>query len=128
MTLCAERSGDLQWFRFGSDAARPISDYASNFRLSRLLLAQAGEVRVDVAYLGPGEFNGLHPAGLSQLFCVVNGSGWVRGVDEKEFPISEGDAIFWEAGEMHAAQTDKGFTAIIVQSTELNPSAFLTTA
>jgi hypothetical protein len=40
-------------FRFGPDAAWPVDDYGSAFRLSRLLQTQTGEVRVDVAIAVP---------------------------------------------------------------------------
>jgi quercetin dioxygenase-like cupin family protein len=116
----------MQRFRFAGDAAWPVADYESSFRLARLLWSKAGEVRVDVAFLGPGDRVGLHRAGLPQLFCVITGSGWVRGGDDQEVAISGGEAVYWTSGEWHATRTDDGLTAVIVQAEALNPTAFLT--
>lgn len=118
----------MKRFRFDRDVAWPISDHGSAFRLSRLLWARSGEVRVDVAFLGAGDTIGRHPAGLPQLFCVLRGSGWVQGADAIEHPIEAGEAVFWPSGEEHAAGTEHGFTAVIVQAAQLDPEATLPSA
>jgi quercetin dioxygenase-like cupin family protein len=115
----------MQRFWFDGEAARPISDFGSSFRLARLLQSSADEVRVDVAFLAPGDVTGPHPAGLPQLFCVIAGSGWVLGDDGQEIPIAHGQAAFWTRGERHATRTDTGLTAVIVQAEALNPAATL---
>ena len=115
----------MKRYRYGRDVAWPISNYGSSFCLSRLLWARAGEVRVDVAFLGPGDSIGLHPAGLPQLFCVLRGSGWVRGADAVEVPIAADEAVFWPSGEEHAIRTERGLTALIVQAEQLNPDTTL---
>lgn len=115
----------MKHFYFGQDIARQISDYGSSFHLSRLLWAQTGEVRVDVAFLGSGDIVGLHPAGLPQLFCVLQGSGWARGLDAIEMPITVGEAVFWTPGEEHGVRTEHGLTALIIQAEQLNPDATL---
>ena len=118
----------MKRFRFGRNVAWVVSDHGSEFHLSRLLWTRAGEVRVDVAFMGPGETIGLHPAGFPQLFCVVQGSGWVQGADEVEVPIVADEAIFWASGELHAVRTEHGLTAVIVQAEHLDPDATLPTA
>jgi quercetin dioxygenase-like cupin family protein len=108
-------------FRTGPETAWPITDYGSSFRLTRLLRSETKETRVDIAFLGPGDQIARHRAGRPQLFCVLEGSGWVSGGDEIEHPITAGDATFWSHGELHAARTETGLTALIIQSEELDP-------
>jgi quercetin dioxygenase-like cupin family protein len=115
----------MQVFRFDPEVAWPVTDYGSSFRLSRLLWARAGEVRVDCLFLEPGDRVGSHPAGLPQLFCVVAGEGWVQSAGTENVSISPGRAAFWTAGEEHAAGTDVGMTAIVVQAEALDPTALL---
>jgi len=115
----------MQRFRFDGAAAWPVTEHESAFRLARLLWSKNGEVRVDVAMLGPGDRIGRHRAGLPQLFCVITGSGWVQGGDGQETAISAGEAVFWTSGEWHATRTDDGLTAVIVQADALDPAALL---
>jgi quercetin dioxygenase-like cupin family protein len=118
----------MQRFRVGPDAARPVADDGSAFRLARLLWARAGEVRVDLAYFEPGDRVGLHRAGLPQLFCVLRGAGWVQGEDAPEEPIGEGEAVLWHRGERHAARTDGGMAVLILQAEAVSPAAVLASA
>lgn len=116
----------MQRFRFGPDAAWPVTDYDSMFLLTRLLWSLEGEVRIDIAHLVPGARIGRHRAGLPQLFCVVTGSGWVQAEDAADASIASGEAVFWTAGEWHAVRTDDGLTALIIQAGTLDPERFLT--
>jgi mannose-6-phosphate isomerase-like protein (cupin superfamily) len=115
----------MKRFSVAAEHARPIGDYGSSFRLLRLLRARSSEVRVDLAYLAPGDVIARHPAGLRQLFCVIAGSGFVSGEDEIEHPISAGEAAFWTQGEQHQTRSEQGLTAIIIQSPELDPNGLL---
>jgi hypothetical protein len=102
-----------------------VTDYGSSFRLARLLRSEAGEVRVDVAYLGPGDRIGSHPADLPQLLCVILGSGWVQGSEGQDLRIWSGEAAYWASGEWHTTRTDDGLRAIIIQAEQLEPAVFL---
>jgi hypothetical protein len=114
-------------YRFDASAAWPVSDCGSSFSLARLLWAKFGEVRVDIVYLRAGDHVGEHQAGLPQLFCVVVGAGWATGPDDKprKFEVTPGDAVFWVSGERHAAGTETGMRAIIIQAESLDPDATL---
>jgi quercetin dioxygenase-like cupin family protein len=118
----------MKRFRTGPETAWPIIDYGSSFRLTRLLRSESKEARVDIAYLAPGDQIAQHHAGLPQLFCVLEGSGWVSGDDEIEYPIAAGEAAFWFHGELHSTRTETGLTALIIQSEELDSEALLTGA
>lgn len=111
----------MKRFRINAETAWPITDYGSSFRLTRLLGSQSGETRIDFAWLGPGDQIARHPASLPQLFCVLDGAGWVSDGNGVEQPITAGEAVFWSSGELHATRTDAGLTALMIQSAELNP-------
>lgn len=115
----------MKRFAFSPENAWPINDYGSSFRLLRLLRARSSDVRVDLAFLSPGDFIARHPAGLPQLFCVIDGSGFVSGDDEIEYPIAAGEAAFWAHAEHHLTRTEHGLTALILQSPDLDPAASL---
>lgn len=115
----------MELYRFDPEVAWPVTDYGSSFRLARLLHARSGEVRVDVVYLGPGDAIAAHPAGLPQLFCVVQGTGWVQVAGSDAVPISAGLASFWRSGERHAVGTEGGLTALVVQAEALDPATSL---
>ncbi|HET7036517.1 MAG TPA: cupin domain-containing protein [Thermomicrobiaceae bacterium] len=113
----------MQLYRIDPEEARPVADYGSAFRLLRLLQARSGEVRVDLAYLGPGDQIGHHQGRLPQLFCVLAGEGWVRGDGAERLTLGAGQAVYWAPGEGHAAGSDAGMTALIIQAEALDPAA-----
>jgi hypothetical protein len=45
--------------------------------------------------LGPGGHLGCHPTVLAQLYCVVEGSGWVSGGDGEHVSLEPGQAAHW---------------------------------
>ncbi len=59
---------------------------------------------------------GRHPATLSQLFLVLDGSGWVSGEDAIPVPIQSGSAALWDAGEEHASGTDSGMRIAVLEA------------
>jgi quercetin dioxygenase-like cupin family protein len=78
--------------------------------------------------MAPGDTIGLRPAGLPQLFCVIQGSGWFLGEDGDEVQVVADEAVFWTSGERHGVRTEHGLTALIVQAEHLEPDATLPTA
>ena len=73
-----------------------------------------------VIEIGAGGVVGRHPAGASQLFVVVRGSGWVSGGDGERQPIEAGEAVAWDPGEEHESGSDDGMTAIVVEAKSLD--------
>jgi hypothetical protein len=53
--------------------------------------------------------------------AVVDGAGWVSGDDGTRRPIAAGEAVAWAAGEEHETSSDRGLTAIVIESPELRP-------
>ncbi len=80
---------------------------------------------MDVLFLGRGDRVGRHPAGLPQLFSLVDRHGSVQGGTGEPSPIAAGGAAFWHLGEDHGAGTDIGMTVVLVQAEELDPDAVL---
>ena len=58
---------------------------------------------------------GTHPAGSHQVLLVVAGSGWVSGSDGARLPVSAGQGVYWEPGEVHTTGSDNGLTAIALE-------------
>lgn len=53
---------------------------------------------------------------LSQLFVVLEGSGWVAGEDGAPGPIHAGQAALWNAGEDHESGTEEGMRVAVLEA------------
>jgi quercetin dioxygenase-like cupin family protein len=95
---------------------RPVTAPGSANAAVRRLGANAHAVVID---LGPGGIVGRHPAGVAQLFAVIQGSGWVSGDGERE-QIRAGEAVVWEPGEEHESGSDEGMTVLVVEAESLD--------
>jgi quercetin dioxygenase-like cupin family protein len=117
----------MQLFRFDAEVGRAIDLYESR-ALRQVWLARTRpgpEVHLSAMHLGPGGEVGYHPAGLAQLFVVVQGEGWVRGEAPERAPIRTGQIAFWAPGEWHAAGTTAGLTAIVIEGEGVTPATSL---
>lgn len=103
----------MRTIEFGPDTGRQIDRHGSDFHISRLIHSEV--LHVGCIRLEPGGSIGLHPATTHQLFAVVRGTGWVQGAEGSRIPIGAGQAALWEPGEEHAAGTDGGMIAIVVE-------------
>ena len=59
---------------------------------------------------------GAHVAPAAQLFVVTDGHGWVMGPDGEHRQVRTGDAVWWDAGDAHAAGSEEGMTALVIES------------
>jgi quercetin dioxygenase-like cupin family protein len=84
--------------------------------LSARVRRLAAEAHVVVIEIAPGGVVGRHPAGATQLFAVVRGTGWVSGDDGERAPIHAGEAVLWEPGEEHESGADEGMTVLVVEA------------
>ena len=112
----------MRLFRFDPEVSHRIEHFGSSFLHQFLSITTEGELRVSVMHLGPGDHVGYHQAMTPQLFAVVAGDGWVQRHD---VPLATGRAAFWSAGEWHAARTDTGLTAVVVEGQHVNPAAVM---
>ena len=98
---------------FDSSTARHVDAFASDFRLARI--GDVRHARLHVAHLSPGEHIGRHAAATDQAFLVVAGEGWASGADDQRVVIQAGHGAVWVQGEQHAAGTETGLTAVVVE-------------
>lgn len=77
-------------------------------------------------YLEENGVIGFHQAVVPQLLIIVNGKGSVRVENEEYVKVQSGEAVFWTKGEWHETKSEKGLTAIVIESEELAPASFMT--
>lgn len=111
----------MRTLRFNRDLAQPITLFDSTGAFSVPLADGSGEAHVYCVHMDAGGCIGEHPAGFSQLFLVVQGSGWAAGADGVRVPLPSGHGALIERGERHSKGSEDGMTAIMVQVAELAP-------
>jgi mannose-6-phosphate isomerase-like protein (cupin superfamily) len=104
----------VQIFQF--DRREKIIDYhgSQGMRATRIA-AGNGDVRLTCLALEPGGVIGTHPATIPQLFLVISGEGWTAGPDGERVPVTAGQGVRWDAGEVHTTGTGTGLTALTVE-------------
>ena len=106
----------MQLVSFGPDAGHHVDQFGSDFLLTPVMGVRDA-ARTVVMHLAAGGLVGAHEAGTVQLFCVVEGSGWVSGGDGVRHLIARHQAAHWTPGEVHAAGTDVGLVAVVIEGT-----------
>jgi hypothetical protein len=109
-------------YSFARNDGHHVDKFGSSFVLSPLT-DPTGSARVACFHLGPGESVGEHEAVVGQLFCVVDGHGWVSGDDGVQAAIAVQQGAYWGVGERHAAGTDSGMTAIVLEGNNFTVAA-----
>jgi quercetin dioxygenase-like cupin family protein len=111
----------MKIFRFDAEVGRQVEQFGSTKVVLSNIARLSAESQVSCMHIGPVGRIGDHPAIVPQLFVVVKGEGWVRSEMGEPLPIRAGQAAFWEAGEGHAAGSTNGMTAIVIESSTLDP-------
>lgn len=114
----------MKIYRFAKDSGKKITQYNSDFVMSRVIRTESG-VHIGAMYLEKDGIIGYHQATTPQLLLIISGEGYVRGESEEYIMVEPGDAVFWVKGEWHETKTDTGLTAIVVESENLAPSSFM---
>ncbi|HZW83833.1 MAG TPA: cupin domain-containing protein [Candidatus Deferrimicrobium sp.] len=109
----------MKIFSFGKEVSRPMSRYQSISISYSQITEIANPSKIGCMYIEPKGIAGIHQAPSPQLFLVVQGEGWISREDESRIPVTAGQGVFWERGEMHESGSDTGMTIIIVQCDEL---------
>lgn len=99
---------------FGPLDGGRIDAHGSSFTLVPLI-GPRDVARTVLVRLGPGESIGEHPAEARQLVVLVEGTGWVSSGDGVRAELGANEGACFEPGERHAAGTDLGFTALVVE-------------
>lgn len=115
----------MKIYRFDRTVARPLHAFDSAEAYLARGFRTTAPAQIGCFYLEPGGRIGYHPATVPQLLLVVQGEGWVRAGDGERVPVAAGDAVFWEAGEWHETGTDTGLVALPIESTGLEPGAYM---
>jgi mannose-6-phosphate isomerase-like protein (cupin superfamily) len=104
----------MQIFTYDRDE-HAVSGYDS-VALHATRVAQFTEyARATCLTVGPDGLIGTHPAGSHQVLLIVAGSGWVSGSDGVRVPVSAGQGVYWEPGEVHTTGSENGLTAIALE-------------
>jgi quercetin dioxygenase-like cupin family protein len=114
----------MEFYKFNKRSGKKINKFNSDFTMSRILNTE-NAAHIGCMYLEENGVIGYHQAVSPQLLLIMNGEGYVRGEKDEYFKVQSGDAVFWEKDEWHETKTDKGLTAIVIESEELNPSSFM---
>lgn len=114
----------MEVYRFGREVGRQIEHFDSNFVMSRISMTEE-PAHIGCMHLEAGGVVGLHEAPSPQLLLIVNGHGLVRTDKNDGTQVASGDAVFWQTGEWHETRTETGLTAIIIESSVLNPANFM---
>jgi len=104
------------WFDAGH--THPIHEFESQGAFAVTLAEGAGRARVSVVRIEPGGVIGSHPAGVDQVFAVVEGSGWIA-IEGERHELVEGRAGVIPRGSMHSKGSETGLTAVMVQADRL---------
>lgn len=115
----------MEIYKFDKKTGKRITKFDSNFVMSRIIQTEK-TAQISCMYLEANGVIGYHQTAVPQLLLVLNGDGYVRGEKEEFIKVQAGDAVFWEKDEWHETKTDKGLTAIVIESEELNPASFMT--
>jgi hypothetical protein len=127
----------MRIFSFGPNSGKPLTQWidtkgvshrvdpkTSKVVISAIFMSQVAS-RFACFHIGKGGFIPRHPATGPQLFCVMEGSGWVSGSDGRKVPIQEDQAAYWEPGEEHESGTDDGMKVIVVEGESFDPAAYM---
>jgi hypothetical protein len=117
-------TGAMDIYSFSRSSGHPVDSFASSFVLSPVAQV-SGPSRLACFHLGAGENVGEHEAVVGQLFCVVDGEGWVSGPDSARRPLRAMEAAYWRAGERHAAGTQSGLIAFVIEADRVEVLATL---
>ena len=106
---------------FQFDRRERIIDYhgSQGLRATRIATGD-GNVRLTCLAVEPGGVIGTHPATIPQLFLVLSGEGWTAGPDSERVPVTAGQGVRWDAGEVHTTGTGTGLVAIAIEGAPMS--------
>ncbi|EPD50284.1 hypothetical protein HMPREF1210_02855 [Paenisporosarcina sp. HGH0030] len=114
----------MEFYQFNKESGKQISKFNSDFIMSRIIQTDK-TTNIGCMHLDKNGIVGYHQAVVPQLLLILSGEGTVRNDKEEYFKVQSGDAVFWEKDEWHETKSNDGLTAIVIESTELNPSLYM---
>lgn len=114
----------MKIYQLSKENGKNITQFKSSFIMSRIIETEAS-ASIGCMYLEENGVIGYHQAVVPQLLLIIEGEGFVRNEQTQYYQVQPGDAVFWAKDEWHETKTDKGLTGIVIESEQLNPSAFM---
>lgn len=114
----------MKFYQLSKENGKNITQFKSSFIMSRIIETEAS-ASIGCMYLEENGVIGYHQAVVPQLLLIIEGEGFVRNEQAQYYQVQPGDAVFWEKDEWHETKTDTGLTGIVIESEQLNPSAFM---
>lgn len=114
----------MEFYSFKKESGMKITKFDSDFVMSRIVRTTHA-THIGFMYLESKGIIGYHQATMPQLLLVLSGEGLVKGESEEYVKVEPGTAVFWKKGEWHETKTEVGLSAIVIESEELNPSAYM---
>jgi quercetin dioxygenase-like cupin family protein len=114
----------MKFYNFNKESGKQIRKFNSDFIMTRIIQTNKN-ASIGCMHLGENGLIGFHKAVGPQLLLILNGEGLVSINQEEYYKVQPGDAVFWEKNEWHETKSENGLTAIVIESEELNPSAFM---
>ena len=109
----------MKLLNFTKVEAKPVLNYDSISTAYNKITKIETPTNFEFMYVEANGLIGRHEAPVPQLFIVIEGEGWVQGENDEKVKLQKGEAVFWEKGESHVCGSQKGLTAIVIQSAEL---------
>ena len=110
----------MEFYSFAKQHGRNITQYDSNFIISRLAITET-RAAISCLYLEENGIIGYHEATVNQILYVVQGECDVCNEQKQYKTLRAGDVVFWEKGEFHETKTTTGVTAIVIEGEALSP-------
>ena len=110
----------MEFYSFSKQHGRNITQYDSNFIISRLAITET-RAAISCMYIEENGIIGYHEATVKQILYVVQGECDVCNEQKQYKTLRPGDAVFWEKGEWHETKTTTGVTAIVIEGQTLSP-------
>lgn len=115
----------MRRYRCDRAGSHPVQAYGSHGVHARGIQHAPARLVVTSVWLEAGGEIGSHEAPVDQLFLVLEGTGWAEGEGGARSRVSAGEALFWQAGEVHAIVSEEGLAALVLEGEGLDPDAHL---
>lgn len=109
----------MQVYHFKKENGYDVINYQSLAASYTKIVKTEEATNIGLMHIEPNGVVGYHQAPVPQLYIVVAGEGWIEGNDKKRILLKAGEGVFWEEGEGHASGSDRGMTALVIQSVSL---------
>lgn len=114
----------MKIYKFTKDSGKTITKFNSDFVMTRVIQTEK-PTHIGCMYLEENGVVGYHQAVVPQLLLILSGEGYVCGDNKEYTKIQTGDAVFWDKKEWHETKTERGLTAMVIESEELNPASYM---